>query len=139
MQHRQTVLIRRWILLFLLVTTGCGTQSQPKPDGVQVSGKVLLPNGSPLTGGTLVLRPEAGLYGATALIQKDGSFELVDPQGEKSVVPGKYLVYVRFNSPEQKALGVAVNPRYQNSEDGDSDIAVDIPAAQRDLIIRLKR
>ncbi|MDP1560566.1 MAG: hypothetical protein Q8M16_04130, partial [Pirellulaceae bacterium] len=56
------------VLCLLIVGCGDGAAGPPeKPTGVAVSGKVLLPNGSPLSGGVLNLRPEAGLHGATAL------------------------------------------------------------------------
>lgn len=139
MTSKPTGSIRRCAVLALILATGCGTGPAAKPDGVPVGGKVLLPGGSPLTGGTLVLRPVEGIHGASAQIGNDGSFELVDAVGKKSVVPGKYQVFVRFNTPEQKALRTGVNPRYQNSEDGDSDVVVDIPGPRNDLVIRLNR
>lgn len=106
-------------MAIMILATGCSATPPPaKPDGVEVSGKVILPNGSPLTAGILMLRPEAGLYGVTAQIRKDGSFELVDSEGTKSVVPGEYRVFVRFNSTDQKPLQAMVNKRYQSSEDG---------------------
>jgi hypothetical protein len=133
--------IRWFALLALIVSAGCSGSGGPqaKPAGVAVRGKVLLPSGSPLAGGTLVLRPVAGLHGASAQIQKDGTFELASPDGSQTVVPGQYQVFVRFNNPDQKSLKTAVNARYQNSEDGDSDVVVDIQGAQDALVIRLKR
>jgi hypothetical protein len=64
---------------------------------------------------------------------------LASPDGSQTVVPGQYQVFVRFNNPDQKGLKTAVNARYQNSEDGDSDVVVDIQGAQDALVIRLKR
>jgi hypothetical protein len=133
------VSIRRLVVLVAVIAVGCDSGPPAKPAGVEVSGKVLLPNGSPLTGGTLVLRPVAGIHGASAQIANDGTFELVDPQGNKSVVPGQYQVFVRFNNPDHKALQKQVNERYQNTEDGDSDIVVDIQTSKSDLVIRLNR
>ena len=126
--------------LFFLVLAGCGRSGPPpKPEGVKVSGKVLLPNGSPLTGGMLTLRPESGLYGATAQIQSDGTFTLQD-SGSETVVPGKYQVFVRFTDPSHAALAAAVNDRYQeSSEDNASDVFVDFQEATEDLVIRLNR
>jgi hypothetical protein len=132
--------IKRFAALLLIIGTGCGQSGPPpKPDGVAVGGKILLPTGSPVTGGILVLRPVAGIHGATAPIQKDGTFELVDSEGNKSVVPGKYQVFVRVNNPDLKALATAVNKRYQSTEDGDSDVLVDIQTARNDLVIKLNR
>jgi hypothetical protein len=99
----------------------------------------MLPNGSPLTGGTLILRPEAGLYGATAQIQSNGTFTLQDA-GKSSVVPGSYQVFIRFSDNDPPSLKSAVNQRYQqSSEDGDSDVVIDIGESNENLVIRLNR
>jgi hypothetical protein len=127
------------MVMFGLLLPACGPGSPlPKPTGVQVSGKVQLPNGSPLTGGTLVLRPEAGVFGATAQIKADGSFTLQDG-GDESVVPGKYQVFVRVADPAQTELRKQVPGKYQeSSEDVDSDVVVEITGSTQDLIIKLK-
>jgi hypothetical protein len=109
------------------------------PSGVEISGKVQLPSGAPVTGGVLTLRPAQGIHGATAQIQPDGSFTLLNQAGTKSIVPGKYTAFIRFNDPSQKNLQSAIGKRYQNTEDGDSDIEVDIQAAKSDLLIKFKR
>ena len=119
---------------------GCGGNDPlARPEGVNVSGKVLLPNKAPLTGGTLILRPVAGLYGATALIQSDGSFKLGDTAGNENMVPGKFQVFVAFPNPDHIKLASMVNKRYQESDDSDSDILVDIEGPMENLVIQLKR
>jgi hypothetical protein len=124
----------------LLVVIGCGGGGPPpRPEGVKVGGKVLLPNGSPLTGGTLILRPEAGLYGATAQIQPDGSFKLRDTSNTETVVQGKYQVFVAFPNPAHDNFRETVNRRYQESEDGDSDLIVEIQGPNDDLVIQFNR
>lgn len=130
--------VQRRVLLVLVLVVGCNGPLD-RPAGVAVSGKAVLPSGAPLTGGTLILRPVGGIHGASAQIQPNGTFELAGPDGTKSVVPGKYLAYVRFNTPEQKALRAAVNRRYQDSEDGDSDVVVDIQGEQNGLVVQFKR
>jgi hypothetical protein len=126
--------------LILTALAGCGPGGPlPRPEGVQASGKVLLPNGSPLSGGTLILRPDAGIYGATAMIQKDGSFTLSDTSGTADIVPGRYQVFVSFPNPGDAALAKSVNSRYQESDDGDSDVFVDLQQATDELVIKLKR
>ncbi len=128
------------ICLFVLVMTGCvGSGAPARPEGVTVSGKIILPNGSPLTGGTLILRPDAGLFGATALVQSDGSFTLQDTSGTPTVVTGKYQVFVSFPNPNHASLRKSVATRYQESDDGDSDLFVDIQHPSEELIIQLKR
>jgi hypothetical protein len=127
----------RIIPLLVCLAAGCGGGGKPTapPDGIAVGGKVLLPNGATLTGGTLVLRPVAGLHGASSPIQANGTFAIADP----AVVPGKYQVFVKIFDPNQKALRTAVPLRYQSSEDGDSDVVVDIRVATNDLVIKLNR
>ncbi len=127
-------------VLFLLALVGCGPGGPlPRPEGVQVSGKVLLPNGSPLASGTLILRPDAGIYGATAIIQDDGSFTLMDTSGTPDIVTGKYQVFVSFPNPSDASLATSVNKRYQESDDGDSDVFVDLQQPTKELVIKLKR
>lgn len=128
------------VTLFLccgLIAACNGTPS--KPDGVTIGGIVLMPNGSPLSGGTLILRPESGLYGATGAIQSDGTFTLQD-SGKPTVVPGRYQVFVRFSEKDTPNLKSSVHQRYQqSSEDGDSDVVVDIQESSDNLQIRLNR
>jgi len=121
-------------------SAGCRSDGPPAPeDAVEVRGKVLLPSGSPVTGGTLVLRPEGGAHGASALIQSDGGFTASDPSGRAGVVPGKYQVYVALNDASDRTLRAAVNKRYWSSEDGDSDVTVDIAGPNPNLVIRLRK
>lgn len=122
----------------ILVLAGCGYGPFSAAPGVEVSGKVLRVNGAPLAGGTLVLRPVGGIHGASAQIQPDGSFSLVDQTGKKSVVPGKYEVYVRFNDPNHKTFRSLIHRKYQDSEDGESDVVVEIQKPNSGLIIRLR-
>ncbi|MCU0705389.1 MAG: carboxypeptidase-like regulatory domain-containing protein [Fimbriiglobus sp.] len=119
--------------------SGCGVSPAGSPNGVEVGGKALLPNGNPLSGGTLVLRGEGNPYGATSQIQPDGKFSLVNSAGEKKVVPGKYRVYVTFHEPAHAAHRTAIGKRYQSSEDGESDVLIEISEAKSDLIIRFKK
>jgi hypothetical protein len=128
------------LLSLSLVLTGCSRGGPPpRPEGTKVGGQVLLPNGSPLTGGTLILRPEAGLYGATGQIQPDGSFKLRDTSDTETVVEGKYQVFVSFPNPVHDKYRGTVNQRYQGSEDADSDVVVEIQGATDDLLTRLNR
>ncbi len=127
------------VAMTALLFAGCFTSVPARPEGVAVSGKVLLPNGSALSGGTLILRPEEGIYGGSAIIQPDGTYVLKDTSGVQGVVPGKYQVFVSFPNPAHNKLRTSVSPRYQNSEDGDSDVFVEIEPTIASLDIRLKR
>lgn len=123
----------------MLAAAGC-SKSGPvaDPDGFEVSGKIQLASGAPITGGSLILRPENGLHGATALIQIDGSFKLANAAGSYAIPQGAYRVYVRINDPKFAALRKAVHPRYQDSENGESDVIVEIAHSTNNLQIRLK-
>lgn len=137
---RLNLLMPVWLsMLGMVVLSGCSQHGPtPLPEGVNVSGKILLPNGRPLAGGILILRPESGLYGATAQIQPDGSFSLRNAVSEQ-VQPGKYQVFVRLANPNLAAFKNAVHARYQeSSEDGNSDLFVEIQDATDSLVIRLK-
>lgn len=127
------------VAMFCMMVVGCGDGAvgpPQKPQGVSVTGKVLLPNGSPLTGGVLVLRPENGLHGATAQVGSDGSFSLQE-SGTSEIVPGRYQVFLRASDPE---LEKTIPAKYlENSEDIDSDVVVEIQAAIANLEIKLKR
>jgi hypothetical protein len=124
----------------ITAVVGCGTGGPgPKPAGVEVAGKIYLASGSPVSGGTLVLRPVEGIHGATAQIQSDGGFKLADTSGDPSIVRGKYRVFVRLNDSSPKAMKTAIARRYQDTEDGDSDVVVDIQEAKSDLVIRLNK
>jgi hypothetical protein len=132
--------IRGFVLAgFFATLLGCGDRPLPKPAGVSASGRIFLSSGAPLTGGVLVLRPVDGIHGVSSPIGNDGRFELVDSSGAKDVVPGKYRVYVMIPKPEQKSLNAAVPARYQSTEDGDSDVVVEIAGATNDLRIKLNR
>lgn len=125
--------------LVAILASGCTGGPPTPPEGVEVGGKVVLAGGSPLKGGTLLLRPVAGIHGASAPIQPDGSFALADPSGRKAVVPGKYQVYVLLNDPRHRSLRASIPARYQDSENGDSDVIVEVREPKKDLVIRLKR
>ncbi|MBL8889198.1 MAG: hypothetical protein JNL67_04420 [Planctomycetaceae bacterium] len=126
------------IMVWCVCFIGCGDGAvgpPEKPQGVAVKGKITLPNGSPLTAGTLVLRPETGLHGAMASIGTDGSFSLQE-SGTSEIVPGRYQVFVRVNDP---ALAKAVPAKYlESSEDTDSDVVVEIQGSVDNLVIKLK-
>jgi hypothetical protein len=126
-------------ILGIVLLTGCGPSGPPPAQrAVEVSGKIQLASGAYLKGGTLVLRPVGGIHGASAPIQSDGSFTLVDPSGKKGVVPGKYHVYVLVSEAKDPSLDRSVPARYQSTEDGNSDVEVNIQAPVADLEIRLK-
>ncbi len=128
-----------WLILVAMFLGGCGSAGTIKrPDGVEVRGQIQLPSGSPLGGGTLILRPESGIHGATAIIGDDGTFALQDLAGNLNVVPGRYQIFISFPNPRHAALASAVNKRYQDSGDIDSNHFIDIDTPTTELVIRVK-
>ena len=63
---------------------------------------------------------------------------LQDTANNEDVVIGKYQVFITFPNANQVALQRSVPRRYQETEDGDSDVYVDIQQPTENLIIRLK-
>jgi len=72
------------------------------------------------------------------VIQSGGIFTLQDTAENQDVVAGKYQVFVSFPNPNQADLRKKVNRRYQESEDSDSDVFVEITESTEELVIRLK-
>lgn len=136
---RTVVILGCFLTAGLLVIVGCGKKGPPAaPEGVAVSGKVLLPNNTPLNSGTVVLRPVSGLHGATGAIQSGGTFTLTDSAGRNAVVPGKYQVYIKLPPQTDEGIQKMINTRYLDAESGDSDIVVEITGPTSDLTIKLK-
>lgn len=133
-------MVLSWLLTAgLIVAIGCGKKGPPAaPEGVAVSGKVLLPNNTPLNSGTVVLRPVSGLHGATGSIQSGGAFTLTDSLGRNAVVPGKYQVYIKLPPQVDEGIQKMINARYLDAESGESDIVVEITGPMSDLTIKLK-
>ncbi len=127
------------VMLGLLSAIGCGSGTAAPPDGgVAVSDTVELFNGATLKGGKLYLKPLEGVHNATASIQQDGSFTLVDSFGRNAVLPGRYLVYVSGDG-ASKSVAQSIPAKYRSVEEGDSDVEVTIDGPRSDLKIKLKK
>lgn len=125
-------------LLTLAVLVGCGPKSSPPiPLGHQVQGKAYAPDGSPLTGGLLEFYPEPpATLKHTAEIQSDGSFT-VSNVGNSTMLPGKYKVYMAPRPNDQKFLA-KIPRKYQDADNKQSDIEVDIQGDSTNLEIRFR-
>src|SRR3954447_5433144 len=93
--------MRPTICALVLLAAGCGGPSLPavtKP--VPVKGKVLLPDGRPLSGGVVTLLPVGDTgrrYQGWGFVKPDGTFEVAafsDVSKGGGVAPGKYKVVV---------------------------------------------
>jgi len=107
---------------------GCGGGG---PQNTQVSGRVEVEGGIPLSEGKLILIPEdpaPGQKPAGATIGADGSFEAYAATGGSGIPPGKYKVMVSFPSgmtgphPLRKTF-----KKYTKLET--TPLALDVPAA----------
>ena len=74
----------------LLGVTGCGHR---RPTTYPVSGVVTL-DGKPVSGATVMLRPEAGGRPAVGTTNERGEFKLTTFQQNDGALPGKYAVSV---------------------------------------------
>lgn len=93
-----TRIFRLWgfpvILLAGLLSVGCGKTAGDIPPTAPVSGVVLL-DGKPVDGAMVVFAPVGGgRYGAYAITDSAGRFELKASEDVKGAVPGKYRVQV---------------------------------------------
>jgi hypothetical protein len=84
------------VLLTSLALVGCSSAPPVEvPKTVAVKGKVLLPNGQPLTQGRLVLVPtDPSKQEANGQIGKDGSFALTSYKQGDGAVPGEYKIKI---------------------------------------------
>jgi hypothetical protein len=120
---------------------GCGS-TQPAVKGIgKVEGKVLSPSGTPIAGGTLVLRPKGGIRRAvTAEISTNGSFVIEGATGNDSVLPGEYEVYIALDdSPQNQKLSRKIPLKYQRLSDEDSDLSVTLSDNGNELLVKLNR
>jgi len=87
----------------LLMGSGCSANT---PHVVPVTGKVSY-NGKPLNNGTIMLIPDGEGFGATGIIQPDGTFTLTSFKKGDGAAPGNYKVTVEV-FPDEAETGVAV-------------------------------
>jgi hypothetical protein len=110
--------ITRLGLWLVACLSGCGEQADwipaIKDPAFPVKGRVLLPNGKPLTSGRIEFYPvkDPGLI-AHGELASDGTFELRTREPGDGAIPGEYKV--RIMIPEKKEYGRLANYR---DEDG---------------------
>ncbi len=81
--------------LVCICCVGCGGGGDgDRPSRVPVSGVITI-SGQPLAGATVVFIPVAHNYGATAMTDSDGAYELQTFDPKDGAVPGRYQVTVR--------------------------------------------
>jgi hypothetical protein len=91
-----------WLCLAILAgVSGCGGASDGPPvvTVYEVKGKVLLKDGTPLSGGHVYFVPVNGTMAPEAEIGSDGSFELVTGRSGPGAPPGDYKVRIEPKDP----------------------------------------
>jgi len=106
-------------LLGVLVLGGCSGQEST----CEVTGKVTMQDGTPLTGGTVVFQPDTqGKPGAKGQIQSDGTYSMGTYEPEDGVVVGTHRVLVVPQPPQNWDVdkqGVppdVFDPKYRNMD-----------------------
>lgn len=82
-----------WAALSLLALAGCGGPGPYSGSLYRVKGRVLLADGSPLTGGTVRFIPTQGGLPASGKIEADGTFSLKS-KSRDGAAPGEYKVRI---------------------------------------------
>jgi len=130
--RRRSLLARLALLLILVVSVGfagCGgTEGAPERVTVYpVTGKVLLADGKPLSGGTVYFVPSKdSVLAATGKVGSDGTFKLATASMGEGAAPGEYKVrvepdYESLPKTPGKVVGPAKNlpfPSKYTDEDG---------------------
>jgi hypothetical protein len=117
-----------WALSLLAILPGCGDGDRLPT--YPVSGNVGFPDGTPLSGGWIILEsPEAGLA-ARGVIQPDGTFRLGTYDSFDGAVAGKQLVAVIPAAPEgydpdKGTVPPGVHPRFMHMDTSGLEIEID--------------
>lgn len=124
----------------ILVAAGCGRYKPPAPPStVAVKGKILLPSGSPATGGRISFKPKnPALQTGISEIEKDGSFNATSFNKGDGLMPGEYVAVLE---PVSYKTGSAVSvrgipPKYQSASS--SDLVINVDKAEENLVLRMR-
>jgi hypothetical protein len=82
-----------WVAVSLLGLAGCGGPGPYTGSLYPIKGRVLLADGTPLTGGTVQFIPARGGLPASGRIDADGTFSLKSKSRE-GAAPGEYKVRI---------------------------------------------
>lgn len=114
------------------MVAGCNTYTPPPPPKtVQVSGKITLASGVPITAGRVVFKPQtAGMQEAIGEINPDGTYSLTSYNKGDGAVPGTYIVTFDNTSYKTgKPVVVRLNVPLKYYSDKTSDVLVNISEA----------
>ncbi|MBN2295933.1 MAG: hypothetical protein JXM70_26110 [Pirellulales bacterium] len=132
------------LLLVLLVPLYCACGSG-RPETYTTKGKVVFPDGSPLSGGSIMFQSTGQgekVYNARGLIGPDGTFEMTTFEPNDGAVAGKHIVMVRESAPATdftppSATARLVDPRFMSFDT--SGLTVDVKKGDNDLTIKIDR
>lgn len=126
------------VLLLLLGAAGCASKLQP------VRGKVVFPDGKPLTEGLVVFEPEQqgnSPISARGEIQADGSYQLSTYKPGDGALPGKYRVLVApkndLNDADKPRQPPPFDPRYMAFDS--SGLEFEVQSGANEFPIELTR
>ena len=97
--------------------TGCGNNSETRPDPVEVKGTVTLPGGASPKDLTVTFQPQQNTPPAGAKVAADGSFSV-------NITPGKYSVYFTEEA-NAKVPGYKAVPAGYRSASNDNTVTVE--------------
>jgi hypothetical protein len=140
-------MMRRAALYFipLVLFAGCTAKGPPLPTAVEAKGKVLLPDGRPLSGGRVTLNPQAATeVEAFGDVNPDGTFTLTTYKPGDGAVPGTYVVTVSpFNyrsktgNPTKIANAAQIPARYGDAAHSGLKVTIN-PDGGNDLSLKLQ-
>jgi hypothetical protein len=136
-------LLGRWAgwaaLSVLAAVVGCGDNATKKFTVFPVKGKVLLPDGSPLTSGRVVFVSKSSGEIVTGPIASDGTFSLTSGASGDGAPPGEYLVRIEPDETKLKAVpkgappGAALPFPGKYTDEGTSGLTATVKAEPNDL------
>jgi hypothetical protein len=127
-------------LAILVVVMGCGG-----PKTVPATGKVVLPDGSPLPGGQVEFRStDPSVPMAMAVIGTDGQFRLATSGHSDGVIPGDYRAIVIQAIPDESssktaAASVRIDPKFMDYKTSGLKFSVSEDPEKNDFQIQVRR
>ena len=128
------------------LSTGCGSSSLDGAKEVpEVNGTVLLPTGTPLKGGKILLRPCGGVRNARKLsgdINTDGSFSIRSNDKDQTIIASDYKVFISLNTdPKHRGLKRLVPKKYQDvsEDDFETDLFVNLAEQADGIVLKMTK